>query len=78
MRGTGEQKQFLGTGNTGNNMYDFDFGGHGNKLIYFRGTSEQVTPPFPGRASSTVLQRPDVPRLAEDLLDILYLLEILL
>ena len=32
----GEQRQFWGTGNMGNQ--DFDFGEQGNKAIYFRGT----------------------------------------
>ena len=36
--GTWEQRQFWGTGNIGNE--DFDFGEQGNKAIYCRGTRE--------------------------------------
>ena len=39
-QGTAEQRHFWGTGNIGNQ--DFDFGEQGNKAIYFRGTREQV------------------------------------
>ena len=46
MRGTGAQMQFRGTGDIGNE--DFYFGQHGNKVIYFRGKREQVTPPLGG------------------------------
>ena len=46
MRGIGVQSQYWGTGNTGNE--DFDFGQQGNKVIYFRGTREQVAPPMVG------------------------------
>ena len=40
IRGTGEQKQFRETGNTGNK--DFNIGEQGNKAIHFRGTREQI------------------------------------
>ena len=43
MRGTGEQRQFWGTGNIENQ--DFGFGEQGTKAIYFRGTRELVPPP---------------------------------
>ena len=46
LRGTGEQRQYWGTGNIRKQI--FDFWGTGNKPIYFRGTREQVPP---GRAS---------------------------
>ena len=42
MRGTGEQRQFWGTGNIENQ--DFVFGEQGKKAIYFRGTRELVPP----------------------------------
>ena len=45
MRGTVGQRQFWATGNTGNQ--DFAFG-IGNKVIYFRGTREQVSSPWGG------------------------------
>ena len=47
LRGTGEQRQYWGTGNIENKFSIF--GEQGNKPIYFRGTREQVPPP--GRAS---------------------------
>ena len=40
LKGTGEQRQFWGTGNIENQ--DFDFGEQGKMLIFFRGTREQV------------------------------------
>ena len=46
LRGTGEQRQYWGTGNIRKQI--FDFWEQGNKPIYFRGTREQVPP---GRAS---------------------------
>ena len=51
LRGTEEQKKYLGTGNIRKQI--FDFWEQGNKPIYFRGTTEQVpAPPLPpGRAS---------------------------
>ena len=42
LRGSGEQRQYWGTGNTENNFSIF--GEQGNKPIYFRGTREQVAP----------------------------------
>ena len=46
-KGTGEQRQFWGTGNI--ESQDFDFGEQGeNADVSFRGTREQVPP---GRAS---------------------------
>ena len=45
MRGTGEQRQFWGTWNIGNE--DCGFGEQGNKAIYFRGTRDRV-PPWEG------------------------------
>ena len=45
LRGTGEQTQYWGTGNTRKHI--LDFWGQGNKPIYFRGTREQVPPPPP-------------------------------
>ena len=38
----GEQRPFWGTGNIGNQ--DFDFGEQGTKTIYFRGTRKHVPP----------------------------------
>ena len=55
LKGTGEQRQFWGTGNIENQ--DFDFGEQGKTLIFFRGTREQIPPHppppthTPGRAS---------------------------
>ena len=43
LRGTGEQRQYWGTGNIENKFSIF--GEQGNKPIYFRGAREQVTPP---------------------------------
>ena len=40
LRGTGEQRQCLGTGNIRKQI--FDYGEQGNKPIYFRGTRDQV------------------------------------
>ena len=50
-RGTGERRQYWGTGNIENKFSIF--GEQGNTPIYFRGTREQVPPPPPppGRAS---------------------------
>ena len=48
LKGTGEQRQFWGTGNIENQ--NFDFKEQGRMPIVFRGTREQETPP-PGRAS---------------------------
>ena len=45
LRGTGEQRQFWGTGNIENKFSIF--GEQGNKPIYFRGTREG-TPPLGG------------------------------
>ena len=45
MRGTGEQRQFWGTGNIENQ--DFVFFGTGEKAIYFRGTKELVPTSHP-------------------------------
>ena len=42
IRGTGEHRQFWGTGNIENQA--FVFGGQGNKAIFFEGTREQVPP----------------------------------
>ena len=42
LRGTGEQRQYWGTGNIENKFSIF--GEQGNKPIYFRGTREQVPP----------------------------------
>ena len=53
MRGTGEQRQFWGTGNKENQ--DFIFGEQGSKAIYFRGTRELASPPPP--ASPCDVQR---------------------
>ena len=54
LRGTGEQRQYWGTGNIENKFSIF--GEQGNKPIYFRGTREQVPPPPPpGRASKITL-----------------------
>ena len=44
IKGTGEQRQFWGTGNIGNQ--DLNFEEQGNKVIHFRGTGIP-----PGRAS---------------------------
>ena len=43
LRGTGEQRQYWGTGNIRKQI----FGEQGNNPIYFRGTREQVPPPPP-------------------------------
>ena len=44
IRGTGEHRQFCGTGNIENQ--DFVFGEQGNKTIFFfEGTREQIPPP---------------------------------
>ena len=40
LRGTGEQRQYLGTGKI--RIFFLIFGEQGNKPIYFRGTREQV------------------------------------
>ena len=45
LRGTGEQRQYLGKGNKENKFSIF--GEQGNNPIYFRGTREQV-PPWEG------------------------------
>ena len=42
MRGTGEQRQYWGTGNIRKQI--FNFWRTGNKPIYFKGTREQATP----------------------------------
>ena len=42
MRGTGEQRQFWGTGNR--EKQDFVFGEQGKKAIYFKETRESVAP----------------------------------
>ena len=42
LRGTGEQRQYWGTGNIIKQI--FDFGEQEKKPIYFRGTREQVPP----------------------------------
>ena len=42
LRGTGEQRQYWGTGNIENKFSIL--GEQGNKPIYFRGTREQVPP----------------------------------
>ena len=49
LRGTGEQIQYWGTGNTRKQIFEEQ----GKKPIYFRGTREQVSPP--GRAPSVWL-----------------------
>ena len=49
-----EQRQFWGTGNIGNQ--NFDFGEQGSKAIYFRGTREQGSS---GRASLCII--PEMP-----------------
>ena len=51
LRGTGEQRQYWGTGNIRNKFSIF--WEQGNKPIYFRGTREQVPP---GRASVNELR----------------------
>ena len=45
LKGTGEQRQFGGTGNI--EYQDFDFGEQGKISIFFRGTREQATSPPP-------------------------------
>ena len=45
LRGTGEQRQYWGTGNIRKQI--LIFGEQGNKAFYFRGTREQV-PPWQG------------------------------
>ena len=52
LKGTGEQRQFWGTGNVENQ--DFDFGKQGNVDFFFRGTKEQVPPTPTGRAAKLV------------------------
>ena len=42
LRGTGERRQYWGSGNIENKFSIF--GEQGNKPFYFRGTREQVTP----------------------------------
>ena len=44
--GNRAQRQIWGTGDIGNE--DFDFGQQGNKSIYFRGTMKQVARPQGG------------------------------
>ena len=52
LRGTGEQRQYWGTGNIESNF--LIFGEQGNKPIYFRGTREQAPPPPPERVSCMI------------------------
>ena len=54
LKGTGDQRQFWGTGNIENQ--DFDFGEQGKMPIFQgnKGTGTPAPPPPPGRASYTV------------------------
>ena len=65
LRGTGEPRQYWGTGNIENKFSIF--GEQGNKPIYFRGTREQVPPP-PHKGTGTP---PPPPPAWEGLLNLL-------